>query len=94
MDTISFIFSQLRNVSVDTELLEACDWNDNIANSMIDLLNESFEKNKSRITNFNTAESIIREDLLSKIDEQKVNILLKVLVLVFENESKNLIDVC
>ena len=55
---------------------------------------ESFEKNKSRITNFNTAESIIREDLLSKIDEQKVNILLKVLVLVFENESKNLIDVC
>ena len=94
MNTITFMFNQLRGLSVDTELLESCDWDDEVANSMINFLNESFEKNKDKLSNLSSAKSIIRKDLLSKVPEERVDILLKIFCLIFENESKNLTDMC
>ena len=94
MNTITFMFNQLRGLSVDTELLEACDWDSEVANSMIDILNESFEKNKNMFSDLHSAKDIIRKDLLSSVSEERADVLLKIFCLIFENESKNLTDMC
>ena len=94
MNTITFIFNQLKSISIDTELLEACEWDRDIADSMMESLHTSFEKNKSNFKDLKSAESLIREDLLEQIDEKKADILLSVLRLIFKNESESLIDIC
>ncbi len=92
MNPVSFLFGQLKNLSLDTELLEASDWSDEIAQKSFKDLQDAILKYEKENLSVDELELSVKKDLEDTNPKHRVDVLIKILRIVIQSELKNIAE--
>ena len=78
MNPVSFLFDQLKSLSLSTELLEASDWSDKEASDSITEMRSLILKHENQCQSIEELEECVYRDLQKKNSKQKSDVLIKI----------------